>query len=140
MDDTNDLAKIIKQRRIMIPLTMRELATALGVSSAHLGHIAEANTLATSRRDEIVRLRDSSLTYTEIGRRFGISRERVRQIIKRKPSPQKPALDSNVLLTITDVAQVLGLHPSTVRRWSNKGILKQYRIGPRGDRRFRRGH
>jgi hypothetical protein len=25
-----------------------------------------------------------------------------------------------------------------VRRWRSEGILKSYRIGPRGDRRFRR--
>jgi len=42
------------------------------------------------------------------------------------------------MLTASDVAQLLGLHPNTVRRWSEKGILKSYRIGPRGDRRFRR--
>ncbi len=37
-----------------------------------------------------------------------------------------------------DLARLLGLHPNTVRRWSNQGLLKAYRIGPRGDRRFRR--
>jgi hypothetical protein len=26
---------------------------------------------------------------------------------------------------------------NTVRRWSNQGVLKAYRIGSRGDRRFR---
>jgi len=42
------------------------------------------------------------------------------------------------MLTASDVAQLLGLHPNTVRRWSEKGILKSHRIGPRGDRRFSR--
>jgi excisionase family DNA binding protein len=28
------------------------------------------------------------------------------------------------------------VHVNTVRRWNDRGILKAYRIGPRGDRRF----
>jgi len=94
--------------------------------------------VTTSRRVEVVKLRETGLTYAEIGRRVGITRERVRQILKPKLGPQKPSLDSKVMLTTSDVGQLLGLHPNTVRRWSNKGILKSYRISPRGDRRFRR--
>jgi len=41
------------------------------------------------------------------------------------------------MLTISEVAQLLNVHINTVRRWSNQGILKSYRIGSRGDRRFR---
>ena len=41
------------------------------------------------------------------------------------------------MLTVYDVAQLLNMNLSTVRRWSNVGTLKAYRIGPRGDRRFR---
>ena len=41
------------------------------------------------------------------------------------------------MLTISDVARLLNVHINTVRRWSNQGILKVYRIGSRGDRRFR---
>lgn len=40
------------------------------------------------------------------------------------------------MLTATDVAHLLHIHINTVRRWSNKGLLKAYRVGPRGDRRF----
>jgi len=40
------------------------------------------------------------------------------------------------LLTVSDVAHLLNVHINTVRRWSNQGILKTYRIGSRGDRRF----
>lgn len=39
MSDSNDLAKIIKQRRVVAPLTLRELAAASGVSVSHLGRI-----------------------------------------------------------------------------------------------------
>ena len=44
----------------------------------------------------------------------------------------------NPMLTIGDVARLLNVHINTVRRWSNQGILKTYRIGSRGDRRFER--
>lgn len=44
----------------------------------------------------------------------------------------------NAMLTTSDVAHLLNVHINTVRRWSNQGIMKAYRIGPRGDRRFRR--
>jgi excisionase family DNA binding protein len=40
------------------------------------------------------------------------------------------------LLTTSDVARLLNIHINTVRRWSNEGKLKSYRIGSRGDRRF----
>jgi len=42
------------------------------------------------------------------------------------------------LLTVGQVARILHIHPNTVRRWSNRGILKAYRISNRGDRRFRK--
>ena len=43
------------------------------------------------------------------------------------------------MLTTSDVARLLNVHINTVRRWSNQGILKSYRIGSRDDRRFERG-
>jgi len=42
------------------------------------------------------------------------------------------------MMTTSGVAKMLHIHINTVRRWSNQGILKPYRIGPRGDRRFMR--
>ena len=42
------------------------------------------------------------------------------------------------MLTGLQVAELLNIHINTVRRWSNQGIIKAYRIGPRGDRRFKR--
>jgi excisionase family DNA binding protein len=43
---------------------------------------------------------------------------------------------SNGLLNPRQVARLLNVHVNTVRRWNDRGILKAYRIGPRGDRRF----
>jgi diguanylate cyclase (GGDEF)-like protein/excisionase family DNA binding protein len=42
-------------------------------------------------------------------------------------------------LTVTRAAHVLGVHPNTVRAWSDAGRLRYYRINPRGDRRYRLG-
>ena len=41
------------------------------------------------------------------------------------------------MLTIAEVARRLHAHPNSVRRWANQGLLKCYRFGMRGDRRFR---
>ena len=42
------------------------------------------------------------------------------------------------MLTVREVARLLHVHPNTLRRWSNKGVIRAYRITPRGDRRFKR--
>ena len=41
------------------------------------------------------------------------------------------------MLTVSEVAHLLGAHMNSVRRWADKGLLPSYRIGFRGDRRFR---
>jgi excisionase family DNA binding protein len=41
------------------------------------------------------------------------------------------------MLTVREVSQLLHVHSNTLRRWSDQGVVKAYRIGPRGDRRFR---
>ena len=46
--------------------------------------------------------------------------------------------DISPMLTTSEVARMLSVHINTVRRWSNQGILKSYRIGSRGDRRFKK--
>ena len=43
----------------------------------------------------------------------------------------------DAMLTPGEVAGLLSVNINTVRRWTNKGLLKAYRIGTRGDRRFR---
>jgi diguanylate cyclase (GGDEF)-like protein/excisionase family DNA binding protein len=44
---------------------------------------------------------------------------------------------ADATMTVTKAAQVLGVHPNTVRAWSDAGRLRYYRINPRGDRRYR---
>ncbi len=41
------------------------------------------------------------------------------------------------MLTVQEVSRLLHIHPNTLRRWSNQGRIRAYRITPRGDRRFR---
>jgi len=102
------------------------------------GNLVGMQQPSETRRDGLVKLRNTGLSYAEIGRRLGVSRERARQIVVGKPSQQKPDLQLKAVLTISDVARLLNVHINTVRRWSNQGILKSYHIGSRGDRRFRR--
>src|SRR5512146_2038344 len=47
------------------------------------------------------------------------------------------ARPADATMTVTKAAQVLGVHPNTVRAWSEAGRLRYYRINPRGDRRYR---
>ena len=42
----------------------------------------------------------------------------------------------NDLLTVQEVTRMLNVHINTVRNWSNLGVLRSFRIGPRRDRRF----
>jgi excisionase family DNA binding protein len=41
------------------------------------------------------------------------------------------------LLTLGEAARLLNVHDNTIRRWSNRGLIKFYRVGSRGDRRFK---
>lgn len=42
------------------------------------------------------------------------------------------------MLTVNEVAHLLHVHPSTVRRWEQQGRLKSHRLGPKGNIRFKR--
>jgi hypothetical protein len=39
--------------------------------------------------------------------------------------------------TVREASSLLHIHPNTLRGWSDQGIVKAYRIGPRGDGRFK---
>ena len=42
----------------------------------------------------------------------------------------------DTILSVQEVADLLHVHPNTVRLWNNRGLLKTYRLGTRGHRRF----
>jgi excisionase family DNA binding protein len=42
------------------------------------------------------------------------------------------------MLTTTEAARLLHVHPNTIRQWTKKGLFHAYRLGTRGDRRFDR--
>ncbi len=42
------------------------------------------------------------------------------------------------LLKLTEVSKMLNVHPNTLRKWDEKGILKAIRFGQRQDRRYRK--
>ncbi len=48
-DSKSDLGRILKQRRLMLPLTLRELASAASVSSSHLGRIERGERFPLAR-------------------------------------------------------------------------------------------
>jgi hypothetical protein len=50
---------------------------------------------------------------------------------------EKTILDDSNMLTVHEVVFILNIHINTVRRWSNLGILKSYRVDTRHDRRFK---
>ncbi len=50
-----------------------------------------------------------------------------------------PTRPIDATLSVTKAARLLGVHPNTVRAWSDAGRLRYYRINPRGDRRYRIG-
>ncbi|MEM7825179.1 MAG: helix-turn-helix domain-containing protein [Candidatus Aenigmatarchaeota archaeon] len=62
------------------------------------------------------------------GKRFAVS---IRPLTEE-------SISMSQMLTLGEVSKILGVHSHTVKAWSDKGILTAYRIGPRGDRRYRR--
>ena len=85
-------------------------------------------------------LRQAGLSYKAIGLKLGVSGQRVHQVMNRErrtESRREKVIESRLLRT-AEVARILGIHANTVRRWADDGSLKSYRVGKRGDRRFKR--
>ena len=51
---------------------------------------------------------------------------------------EREAEETDSLLTVNEVADLLQVHISTVRRWSNLGILESCHSGPDGERLFQK--
>ena len=41
------------------------------------------------------------------------------------------------MLSVQEVASFFHIHPNTIRRWTKKGLLKSYSIGPQHSLRFK---
>src|SRR6266568_1807110 len=50
-----------------------------------------------------------------------------------------PPRPTDATLSVTKAARLLGVHPNTIRSWSDQGRLRYFRINSRGDRRYRLG-
>ena len=48
-DNRTNLGKIIKQQRVMVPLTLKELASMAGISSSHLGRVERGERFPSAR-------------------------------------------------------------------------------------------
>lgn len=55
---------------------------------------------------------------------------------KTKPEIRKDKLPSP-MLTISEACQLLNVHSNTLRRWSARGLIREYRVGLGGHRRFK---
>ena len=53
--------------------------------------------------------------------------------------PSFPSRATDATLSVTKAARLLGVHPNTIRTWSDAGRLRYFRINSRGDRRYRLG-
>ena len=61
----------------------------------------------------------------------------LRLALKRSPRRKVVALAApSRLVKVSQAAEILGVHPNTVRRWQKQGVLKAVRVGLRRDRRF----
>ena len=47
-----------------------------------------------------------------------------------------PRADPPIIVSVGEASQILHIHPNTLRKWSDQGIIPSYRIGQRRDRRF----
>lgn len=55
----------------------------------------------------------------------------------RTRTASRPAKPGDATLSVTRAAAMLGVHPNTVRAWSDAGRIRYLRINERGDRRYR---
>ena len=96
-------------------------------------------TVSNNRNETVALLRDKGLTYAEIGKRLGITKQYAWYLLNGQNNRKYSAVHNpDSLLTVNQAARILNIHANTIRRWCDKGMLKAYRIGPRKDRRINR--
>ncbi len=50
--------------------------------------------------------------------------------------PNAPRAGAPRVVTVGEASEILHVHPNTLRKWSDMGLIPSYRIGQRRDRRF----
>ncbi len=50
--------------------------------------------------------------------------------------PRAVIYPAPMLVPVGEASQILHVHPNTLRKWSDLGLIPSYRIGQRRDRRF----
>lgn len=103
-----NIGKLVKQRRIAIQLTLRELSTRSGVSISHLARIEEGNRFPSAR---ILHKIATPLNFeeSELFTLAGYLSPRSRGKTKIEPDYVTPGLDSHV-------AKLLAQEPLEVQR------------------------
>ncbi len=92
---------------------------------------------SSTEREQVVRLKQEGMSVASISFVIGISRRQVTKIVAANVKRVAKANGPQALLSTAQAARVLNLHMNTIRRWSDTGKLPSYRIGSRGDRRFK---
>lgn len=127
-------------------LLRKHRITALCSYSADVLDSAELVT-CTSNHDTILMTADRGLLTVGNTR---AAKARIKKVngVQNSPSARdEPPIETitskntNVMssvLTSSEAASMLSVHINTLRRWSNSGLINEYRLGSRGDRRFKR--
>lgn len=106
--NSSNLGRILKQRRITIPLTLREVAKAAGISASHLGRIERGERFPSAR---ILRriARPLGFEESEIFILAGYLSPSLSSVAEAEPEYITQGLDSYV-------ARVLAQEPPEVQR------------------------
>ena len=65
------------------------------------------------------------------------SRKRIRKT-PEKTGDSSIKISLGQMLRTGEASRLLNIHSNTLRRWSEQGLITAYRVGPRGDRRYKR--
>ena len=140
-ETTVDMA-ISKHRMLALcsyPLDNLETAELIDVVTNHgIVLVRQENdwvAIGNSRSAKVNAMKQRGLSYAAIGDKLGVTKQRASQLLHRNPKPEGIP---PTMLTTAEVARLLSVHVNTIRRWSNEGTLRSYRVGTRGDRRFER--
>lgn len=137
---------ICKRRMIALctyPVNDRAISDVVDIVSNHplvlIRKSGHWELVANHKLKAVFSLKRKGMTYAEIARMFGTTREWVRQIINKRTalSPGTARHSADSLLTIGEAARMLNVHTNTLREWGKKGFIDTYRVGQRKDRRFR---